>query len=217
MKKLFTFVCAALFSASMLADQALLSWQLGADGADAEAANVIIGAAGSEAEGFTIAMTGNASKNWGAGGKVIFNEKEYKTLKNSNGAQNTVTLPAGKKASKVEFYVTNNYDDRGNGVLNEWNGAACNDVVSSLTDYNKPTRISKTFAVPVSEFTFTFSAVQVCFIAVITLADDKSTTTISCQQSVVSCQKVIRDGRMLIIRDGRTYSVTGLEIEKIRQ
>ena len=34
MKKLFTFVCAALLSAGMWADTAIISWQLGANGAE---------------------------------------------------------------------------------------------------------------------------------------------------------------------------------------
>ena len=63
MKKLFSFVCAALISASMLADTAVLSWNLGENGTaatpDSTTGN-IVGAAGSLAEGWTIAMDGKA-------------------------------------------------------------------------------------------------------------------------------------------------------------
>ena len=140
----------------------------------------------------------------------------YRTLKNSNGAQNTVTLPEGKKAKKVELYAVNNYTDRGHGALSEFNGEACSDSVYALADYNNPTRISKSFAVPVSEFTFTFTKVQVCFIAVITLADGDPGTgieAVSHQPSAVSAHKVIRNGQLFVIRDGRTYSVAGTEMQ----
>lgn len=196
---------------------AVLSWNMGEKGAEATAANVITGAAGCAAEGYTIAITSNASKSWSAGnGTISYSGVNYRTLKNSNGAQNTVTLPAGKKAKKVEFYAVNNYTDRGHGALSEFNGEACSDSVYALADYNNPTRISKSFAVPVSEFTFTFTKVQVCFIAVITLADGDPGTgieAVSHQPSAISAQKVIRNGQLFIIRDGRTYSVAGTEMQ----
>lgn len=196
---------------------AVLSWNMGEKGAEATAANVITGAAGCAAEGYTIAITSNTSKSWSAGnGTISYSGVNYRTLKNSNGAQNTVTLPEGKKAKKVEFYAVNNYTDRGHGALSEFNGEACSDSVYALADYNNPTRISKSFAVPVSEFTFTFTKVQVCFIAVITLADGDPGTgieAVSHQPSAISAQKVIRNGQLFIIRDGRTYSVAGTEMQ----
>ena len=197
------------------AQPAVLSWNMGVNGAEATAANVITGAEGCAAEGYTIAITGNTSKNWNpANGSISYNGVTYRALKNSKGAQNTVTMPAGKRASKVDFYVLNNYDDQGYAVLTELNGAACNDTVYSLVNYNNPTRISKSLATPADRFTFTFSSVQVCFIAVITPADeDTSTDVVRSQTSVCSIQKVIRNGRLYVIRDGRTYNVAGLEIE----
>ena len=157
----------------MWADTAVLSWQLGADGADAEAANVIIGAAGSLAEGWTIAITGNTSKNWTAGnGKIFLSGDSLMTLKNSNGAQNTVTLPEGLYASKVEFYAVTN-DDAAKGALAEFDGEACKDSVESLKDYDNPTIIVKELAIPKNEFTFTFKVKQVCFIAVVTYSNEK--------------------------------------------
>ena len=193
---------------------AVLSWNMGEDGAEATAANVITGATGCAAEGITIAITDNTSKNWTAGnGSIAYNGVTYKTLKNSNGAQNTVTLPEGKKASKIEFYAVNNHDTN-HGKLSELNGTTYDDEVTSQRDYNNPTHISKSFAAPVSQFTFTFSATQVCFIAVITLADDDNPTEIvSNQMAETRCQKVVRNGQLLILNDGRTYNAAGLEIK----
>ncbi len=172
MRKFFTFAFAALFSASMLADTAILSWQLGENGAYAEAANSITGAAGSLAEGWTIAITGNTSKNWTAGnGKIFMDPDSIMTLKNSNGAQNTVTLPEGLYASQVTFYAVTN-DTTTKGMLAEFDGETCKDSVHSLKDYDNPTVIVKTLETPKNEFTFTFKVKQVCFIAVVTYSDE---------------------------------------------
>lgn len=167
MKKLFTILAAALFSVSMMADVAVLSWYMGEDGAAASSANSITGASGCDAEGFTIAITGNAGKSWSNGnGDITYNAKTYKTLKNSNGAQNTITLPANTVATAVTFYVTANADS--DAKLSEFNGSSCDDAVTSHKNYTSPTVIAKEFATPVSSFTFTFSTKQVCFIAVVT-------------------------------------------------
>ena len=153
---------------------AVLSWYLGENGAEATAANSITGASGSTAEGFTIAITGNTGKSWSNGnGDITYNNTTYKTLKNSNGAQNTVTLPTGMYAHKVEFYATTNADD-GNGVLSEFNETSCSDAVTSVKDYSKPTYISKEFTTGVKSFTFTFSTKQVCFIAVVTYSNSET-------------------------------------------
>ena len=171
MKKLFTLALAALFSASMLADTAILSWYLGENGTEATAANSITGAVGSAAEGWTIAMTGNLDKNWaGTSSKISYNGTGYKTLKNSNGVQNTVTLPEGLYASKVVFYaVTNNTETV--GFLKEFDGKTAKDTVFSLTDYDNPTIITKELEIPKNEFTFNFGGRQVCFIAIVTYSD----------------------------------------------
>ena len=164
---------------------AVLSWNLGVDGAELTKAatagerNSITGASGSAAEGYTITITGNAGKDWSAGnGSITYNGVTYKTLKCSNGTQNTITLPEGEKAVMVEFYAVNNYDDKGFGVLSEVDGVVCNDTVRSLKDYSNPTYISKSFDTPVHSFTFTFKDVQTCFIAVVTPEGAETPTAI---------------------------------------
>ena len=171
MKKLFSLICAALLTTGMWADQVTLAWNLGENGAAPEPANVITGATGSPAEGWTIAITGNTSKNWSAGnGKIFLDGDSLMTIKNSNGAQNTVTLPEGLYASKVEFYAVTNADDA-KGTLKEFDGEACKDSVHSLKDYDNPTYIAKELETAKNEFTFTFGGKQVCFIAVVTYSD----------------------------------------------
>ena len=170
MRKFFTLALATLLSAGVWADTAVLSWQMGVNGTDATAANSITGAAGCSAEGWTIAITGNEKKDWTAGnGKIFLNGDSVMTLKNSNGAQNTITLPQGLYASKIEFYAVTN-DSTAKGVLTEVDGVACKDSVESLKDYDHPTYIAKELETPTGEFTFTFKK-QVCFIAVVTYSN----------------------------------------------
>lgn len=151
------------------ADEAVISWYLGKNGTTATSANSITGASGCAAEGFTIAITSNTNKTWTNGnGDITYKGTTYKTLKNSNGAQNTITCPSGKVATQVVFYVTTNADSP--GLLSEIDGTTCNDEVSSLKDYSNPTVITK----PIdnkSSFTFTFKTKQVCFIAIVSYTD----------------------------------------------
>ncbi|MBQ7530255.1 MAG: hypothetical protein IJT12_00930 [Paludibacteraceae bacterium] len=171
MKKLFTILCAALLSAGMWADTAVLSMQLGANGAEAAEANSITGAAGSQAEGWTIAMTGNTEKNFAHSSKPIScGSESYIGLKNSNGVQITVTAPAGIFASKVEFYAHSN-DNSVDAELKEFDGNTCSDAVTAhKSDYANPTYIAKELATPKNQFTFTFGGKQACFVAIVTYA-----------------------------------------------
>ena len=180
MKKLITLLTLLLTVCSgAWADEAILSWYLGTDGAAASSGNSITGASGSAAEGFTIAITGNTNKNWSNGnGDITYSGKTYKTLKNSNGAQNTITCPDGKLATQIVFYVTSNADAA--GKLSEIDGTSCNDEVSSIKDYTNPTVITKTIDNK-SSFTFTFSTKQVCFIAVVTYIDVNGVPNITTQ------------------------------------
>jgi len=64
--------------------------------------------------GYELAISGNAEKNWSNGFEMIipgiqvpkmtFAGDTVTTLKVSNGAQNTITLPKGKKAVRLTFY-----------------------------------------------------------------------------------------------------------------
>lgn len=126
--------------------------------------------------GITIAISGNSSKNWSSGnGDITISTTAYKTLKNSNGAQNTITAPEGKSISNITFYVVTN-DDTTNGKLQEFDGAQCSDAVASLKDYTKPTVISKDLTTPKNSVTFTFGTKQVCFIAVVTYESNSTET-----------------------------------------
>ena len=174
--KVFAVAAMMVMSLTAFADTAIVSWQMGVDGADATSANSITGATGCAAEGFTIAITGNTGKSWTSNNTPIeYGGVNYKHLKNSNGAQNTITLPSGHFATRVQFYATTNNADA-NGVLSEFNGEHPNDQVTSRLDCAHPTIITKELN-NVSSFTFTFSSQQVFFIAVIDYHADGTTYT----------------------------------------
>ena len=190
MKKLFSFVCAALISASMLADTAVLSWNLGENGTAAtldETTGNIVGAPGSAAEGWTIAMDGKSD------GKVMapamdsttINGEEYWPIKNSNGRQFTITLPEGLYASKVEFYAITNADDA-KGTLKEFDGVPCKDSVHSLLDYENPTCIVKELELAKNQFTFLFGGKQVCFVAFVTYSDEEPVVPVVVPTAILS-------------------------------
>ena len=194
---------------------ALLSWMLGENGAEATAANSITGAAGSAAEGWTIAMADGA--NWAGSSKITYKGTQYKSLKNSNGKQITVTLPEGFYATQVEFYAVTNADDA-KGTLKEFDGVACRDSVESLKDYSNPTRIVKELATPKNEFTFLFGGKQVCFIAAVSYTDEAPVTPVDPGEGIEDvktenkARKIIRDGQLIIIRDGKEFNAIGTQL-----
>ena len=148
----------ALISASTMTGQA-------ADG-DRTANNLWIGDGNNLDAGFSVQITGNLAKAFSAQNPSNGKFSLGTSFKNSNGAQNTITLPTGYTATAVKFYVTTNAD--ADAKLSEINGTSCNDAVTSHKDGTNPTVITKDFAEPVNTFTFTFSTKQVFFIAEVT-------------------------------------------------
>ena len=135
--------------------------------------NVWYGNGTNIATGFHVQITGNLGKALGDQGTVKINSTSVKSFKNSNGAQNTITLPSGSYASSVTFYVTAN--DNSDAKLSECNGTSYNDAVTSHKDGDHPTIITKTLG-NVNSFTFTFSTKQVFFAAVVTYDQPTITT-----------------------------------------
>lgn len=155
--------------------------------------NSMTGKSGDDAEGFTLAITGNTSKNWSSGNeKIKINGVERTTIKLSNGAQNTLTFPAGVKATRMTLYSVINSAEARTSYWYEFNGAniangadvpmgAWNTVSDRLT--NPDARVFELTG-DKSSVTFTNTGEQLCFIialdiieapVAITPAYDKST------------------------------------------
>ncbi|MDE5948486.1 MAG: hypothetical protein K2G86_06860, partial [Prevotella sp.] len=93
---------------------ALLTWGNMALGSyDGEHSNnMLTGTKGDDAEGFSLVVTGNLAKNFSAGDKinVEYNGQSLTrtTIKLSNGAEESVFMPAGAKATKITLWSYTN-------------------------------------------------------------------------------------------------------------
>ena len=82
--------------------------------------NMVTGNDGDDAEGFYMVLTGNLEKTYSAGSKIklTYNDEaiERTTIKTSNGAENTIYLPEGAKATKLTIwsYTNKSETDRTN-------------------------------------------------------------------------------------------------------
>lgn len=72
---------------------------------DGNNTNSATGKEGTDAEGYTLAITGNIEKKWSSNGVTITTpEGAKKEFKLSNGAQNTLTIPDGVHVTKLTIY-----------------------------------------------------------------------------------------------------------------
>ena len=137
--------------------------------------------------GYTIQITGNESKNIQGAKAITIDGVEYTTMKVSNGAQNTLTLPEGKAAAKVTFYSYINYNrvDKGSAgracYWKEVGGVEYTEetaVGGLMTAYNdkddyqtNPDVRSFTFSTPLNPVTFTNIGEQACYVVEIEVVD----------------------------------------------
>lgn len=164
------------------------------------------------ANGFKVAISGNTSKNLSAGnGSIAVDGVTYRTLKNSNGAQNSIYAPEGKVINSVTFYVTANYDTNGNPILSEFEGASTSYEVTSLKDYENPTVLPCTLATPASSVTFTFSKCQVCYVAVVEYSTSTAISTVKAE-SAPKAKKYIQNGQLIIEKNGQKFNAAGMKM-----
>ena len=139
------------------------------------------------ANGFTLQITGNETKNISNGSKITINGTDYQTMKVSNGAQNTLTLPAGKVANAITFYSYVNKDaatDRDSywkevaGVTYDTPDAA-GGIFASYKDLDNPDKRTYNFGEgQLNSITFTNTGEQCCYVIEITIATGEPVTGI---------------------------------------
>lgn len=82
--------------------------------------NMLTGVEGDLAEGFSLVVTGNLTKNFSSGSKinVEYNGETLNrtTIKCSNGAEETVFMPSGAKATKMTLWSYNNKKSTDEGL-----------------------------------------------------------------------------------------------------
>jgi hypothetical protein len=140
--------------------------------------NMLVGAENDEAYGFSLVCTGNLTKAYTSGGnspkmKVPYKEQvlERTPIKGSNGAQNTVFMPQGAKATKVIFYSVRS-DATTTERTSWWKEVAgveyTETTAPALIDLgatrDNPNAITYTLNNVPDKFTFTNTGEQQCFI-----------------------------------------------------
>jgi len=77
---------------------------------------ILTGNSGDDAEGYSIELTGKTGKDYQSMSSITISDSVSRTaIKVSNGAQNTLYLPEGVKATKLTLYSVMNYDRVANG------------------------------------------------------------------------------------------------------
>ncbi len=140
--------------------------------------NILAGAAqlGPGADGWTVQCM-NTSKNLEQGGSLTINGDTYASIKLSNGAQNTVTLPEGKVANAVTIYSTMNADGPDASKVcyfKEVDGVTYSkpdeDNLTSFKDFANPD-VSYFTLSGNNSFTFTNAGQQVLVVLVVDYSD----------------------------------------------
>ena len=171
-------------------------------------------------DGAKVALTGNAGKSYGGASGITINGKKYTTTKVSNGAQNTFYAPAGKKVYVFTLYSYVNKDAATNRppYWKEVGGVAYDGtdetIMQSYKDLANPDVYTYVFPEGLSEVTFTNTGEQVCFVIE---ANYDATAVAGVEASVEAAPakalKAVKSGRIVIIRAGAEYSVSGAQLK----
>ncbi len=128
-------------------------------------------------DGSKIAITGNSEKTIGAGKDITIDGAKYKTMKVSNGAQNTLTLPEGLVATKLTFYSYVNKAEQARQAFWKEVGGVPYDVIASggelmcFQDFENPDVRSYTLEKPMNAVTFTNTGEQLCYVLYVDVMD----------------------------------------------
>ena len=183
--------------------------------------NMMEGAANDEAQGFSLVMTGNLAKNYESGGNSPKMKIPYKgeilertPIKGSNGAQNTVFMPQGAKATKVTFYSVTGTN--ASNRTSYWKEVAGKNYTSSTTTVldldaprDNPNAVSFTLDNVPDKFTFTNTGEQQCVIIYIEYHFGGSTaiSTISTSDAPVRIEYFTLSGKRVSVPGQGFYFV----------
>ena len=141
--------------------------------------NMMVGAENDEAQGFSLVCTGNLAKAYTSGGNSPKMTIPYKDemlertpIKFSNGAQNTVFMPEGAKATKVTlFSVTGTNSSNRTSYWKEVAGQEYTETTTTVLNLDAPRQdpnaVSFTLNNVPDNFTFTNTGEQQCVIVYI--------------------------------------------------
>ena len=126
---------------------ALLAWgnMINKSYDNSEYKNMMVGAENDEAQGFSLVITGNLQKSYASAGTPKL-PVEYKgeiiertAIKLSNGAQNTIFMPEGARATKMTLYsVTGTNASNRESYWKEVAGVAYTPATTTVLDLDAP-------------------------------------------------------------------------------
>ena len=172
--------------------------------------------------GYTMAITGNTSKTISSASNIVINGEKYKSIKLSNGAQNTLTLPAGKVATKITFYSYVNKDAQTDrpAFWKEVGGVSYDKETSGgelmcFKDAENPDIRSYTFDTPLNAITFTNTGEQLCFVMELEVGESTGIEDVTTKPVVnvnapvynLSGQRVSKNFKGIVIMNGKKYLV----------
>ena len=172
--------------------------------------------------GYTMAITGNTSKTISSASNIVINGEKYKSIKLSNGAQNTLTLPAGKVATKITFYSYVNKDAQTDrpAFWKEVGGVSYDKETSGgelmcFKDLENPDVRSYTFDTPLNAITFTNTGEQLCFVMELEVGESTGIEDVTTKPVVnvnapvynLSGQRVSKNFKGIVIMNGKKYLV----------
>lgn len=172
--------------------------------------------------GYTMAITGNTEKSISSASNIVINGEKYKSIKLSNGAQNTLTLPAGKVATKITFYSYVNKDAQTDrpAFWKEVGGVSYDKETSGgelmcFRDAENPDVRSYTFDTPLNAITFTNTGEQLCFVMELEVGESTGIEDVTTKPVVnvnapvynLSGQRVSKNFKGIVIMNGKKYLV----------
>ncbi len=165
-----------------------------------------------EVDGYTMTITGNAEKNYTLGNaKITVNGEETNTAKLSNGAQNTLKLPDGKKAVRLTLISYINASSVGGSIsgwseVNGVNYDVTEVPMGAYTDvegYNTNPDVRVYLIDGKNEITFTNKGNQLCFVAIVDVAGE-GTVIPTGIDAIMTVEKA---------NDGAIYNLAGQKVE----
>ena len=167
-------------------------------------------------DGATLQITGNKSKTLDSASDITIDGAKYKSIKLSNGAENTFTSPDGKTAIGVTFYSYVNKDTEVRtpywaAVDEQTFTAETATILKSYKDAENPDVV--TFPVNTKRaFMFTNAGEQLCFLMAVTYGSATGIENVNADRPRGGSatynlygQRVSSSARGVIIRNGKKY------------
>ena len=171
-------------------------------------------------KGFTLQITGNEEKTYSAASKITIDGAEYTTIKLSNGAQNTLTLPEGKVATGITFYsyVNKDAETERAAYWKEVGGTEYTETPNggnfkSYKDTENPDVCTYSFGEnKLNAITFTNTGEQCCFVIKIAIAAGTATGINAINAATIDVnapaynlagQKVDKSFKGVVIQNGK--------------